>query len=118
MPFAATGVNYNQITMKITVPPTAARNGILRVWLQRIPVDSQIIYAFRTRPNTADEHPISQAHIYGRGEGSSASEKVMLQFPINPGGKPFQAGEVLILKRRNTAADAYEDIQLDVIEVT
>ncbi|MDO6582396.1 hypothetical protein Q4491_13710 [Photobacterium sp. 2_MG-2023] len=104
--------------MKITVPSTAARNGILRVWLQRIPVDSQIIYAFRTSPNAADAHPISQAHIYGRGEGSSASEKVMLQFPVNPADLPFLAGEVLILKKRSSSTGAYEDVQFDVIEVT
>lgn len=112
--------------MKITVPPTAARNGILRIWLQRIPVDSQIIYAFRTSPNTVDSHPISQAHIYGRGQGSPAIEKVMLQFPVNTADQPFQAGEVLILKKLkppsdasvNTSLNTYEDIELDIIEIT
>ncbi|KKC99178.1 hypothetical protein KY46_13800 [Photobacterium halotolerans] len=114
------------MTMKITVPATAANSGILRVWLRRIPADSQIIYAFRTSPDAMNNYPVSQAPIYGRGQDSPAIEKVMLQFQVNSEEQPFRAGEVLILKKLKSSYDAsanpplnaYEDIEFDVIEIT
>lgn len=103
--------------MKITVPPHAARDGALRIWLRRIPVRSQIVYAFRSGKSQDDNHPVSQAVLYGRGEGSSASERVMLLFRPNKNEPPFQAGEVLTLKVHHTDKDEFQEIDFDVSHI-
>ncbi|KDM91268.1 hypothetical protein [Photobacterium galatheae] len=103
--------------MKVTVSPHAAQEGTLRIWLRRIPVSSQIIYAFRSgHPHNRNE-PVSQAFIYGRGEGSSASEHVMLLFRPGENIQPFQVGEELTLKVRDEKTGHYQEIELDVTHI-
>ena len=105
--------------MDIRVTRSAAEEGVLRVWLRRIPDESNVVYAFRTGQGEDKEQPIGEAYIYGRGIGSTASERAMLMFRLNSvrDGAPFREGETLKIKVRNANDDGYDDIDLDLLEV-
>ncbi|MBS8226210.1 hypothetical protein [Vannielia litorea] len=102
--------------MDITLTPKAAEEGILRVWLRRIPEESYIVHAFR-QDDGPEAEPIGTATIFGRGEGSAAREKAMLMIRLTRarGSRPLKPGEALTLC--SEAADgSYEALDLDVIE--
>lgn len=107
--------------MKITVPATAAQSGVLRILLRRIPVWSEVVYAFRLGPDGAPASEVARAHVYGRGEGSDATERVTLQFRfrVAEGEEPPYAGETLLLCVALGEAGRYVplDHDLDVLEV-
>ena len=105
--------------MEITVPESAARSGTLRVWLRRVPVSSDTVYAFRVGPDGATGQPIVYANVYGRGEQSTASENVMLLFRSTGGEKhqPLRQGEKLRLRTKSVASDRYEDVKLDILRI-
>ena len=106
-------------SMDITITPSAAEKGTLRVWLRRVPDDSNIVYAFRSDENGEEGEPVGEAYIYGRGKESTASERVMLLFRLNrsEGDAPFRQGEILKLKVLGPDGEGYSDIELDVIQL-
>lgn len=106
--------------MDITVTPSAADTGTLRVWLRRVPVSSDTVYAFRVASDGTVGKAIGYANVYGRGPGSTASERFMLLFRITGDGQgepQLRTGEILRLQVRNPADDGYEDAELDVLFV-
>ncbi|GGX41904.1 hypothetical protein GCM10007385_06840 [Tateyamaria omphalii] len=68
--------------MEVTLTENALKEGVLRVWLRRIPDEGGIVHAYAVNnPNSAT--PVASATLYGRGAGSDASERVMLVFRLN-----------------------------------
>jgi len=102
--------------MEITVTQKTAEEGVLRVWLRRIPEDSYVVHAFR-KADGPEAEPIGQAHLFGRGEGSPAREKAMLLMRLERprGSAPLRPGEALTL-RQEAPGGGYEEIELDVLE--
>jgi hypothetical protein len=104
--------------MNIRLTRAAAEDGVLRVWLRRIPEESNIVFAFRTSQGEIKGQPVSEAYVYGRGVGSTASERAMLLFRLPPAiGGAFREGETLNLMVRNADGNGYDDIDLDVLQV-
>lgn len=103
--------------MDITVTKSAADTGILRVWLRRVPVASDTVYAFRITPDGQDGQVVAEATVFGRGEGSSAKERIMLLFRTAYGQEPvtLETGETLRLKTLNPTDGSYEDADLDLL---
>ena len=104
--------------MEIKLPETAAREGILRIWLRRIPVESGMILAMRRAEAGEPAQCIGQAGLFGRGEGSPAAENVMLLFRLSPGdGLPLTAGEPLDLLLDDQREGPPVGISLDILSV-
>ena len=105
--------------MKIKVPRSAAESGTLRVWLRRIPVASDTIYAFRAGPNRSGAEEMGHAHVYGRGEDSDATERVMLLFRFQPSerAEPLREGEELELYVTAPEGDGFIPADLDIVEI-
>lgn len=85
--------------MKVIVPPSAAKEGVLRIWLHRVPDNSDTILAVRNGIGDKFPEVVGRAHIYGRGVGSTASEEYMILFrlPSPDSVGAVQAGEELEL---------------------
>lgn len=98
--------------------PKTAREKVLRVWLARVPEDSDIFYAFHPDQDPEADEPLGEAHIYGRGFGSDAMERVMLIFYLKTAEDlpNYTEGETLRLLTRNKDG-SFEDTFLDVLEV-
>jgi hypothetical protein len=105
--------------MKIKVPRAAAESGTLRIWLRRIPVSSDSVYAFRQGPDGKATEEVARADVYGRGEGSAATERIMLQFRFRPieGVAPPHAGEELDLRIADHDGHGYVDADLDILQI-
>lgn len=105
--------------MKITVPRTAAESGTLRVWLRRIPETSHTVHAFRLGPDGKPNVEVGCANVYGRGQGSAATERVMLLFRLRgqDGIDPVVADEELDLRIESPGSDGYIDAELDILEI-
>jgi hypothetical protein len=105
--------------MKIKVPRAAAEFGTLRIWLRRIPVSSDTVYAFRLGPDGKATEEVARAHVYGRGESSAASERFMLLFRFRPveGLVPPHAGEEIELRIAAPDGDGYVAAELDIVEI-
>lgn len=105
--------------MRINIPREAADSSVLRVWLRRVPVSSETIHAFRLGPDGKTLEEVAHADVYGRGEGSTATERVMLQFRFRPleGIEPPRAGEELELRVVNPDGGGYVPAELDIIEI-
>ena len=105
--------------MKITVTPAAAKSGALRVWLRRIPEASGTIVAFRLGEDGQPTEEVSRTDVYGRGEGSSATQRCMLLFRFRPGDDqpPLEAGESLELRVADPKSDGYRPAELDITEI-
>jgi hypothetical protein len=103
--------------MDIGVTKSAADSGVLRVWLRRVPVSSDTVHALRIAPDGRDGQVVAEATVFGRGEGSSAAERIMLLFRPAYGQEAvtLKAGETLRLKTQNPQSGAYEDVDLDVL---
>lgn len=104
--------------MDVQVTNRAARENVLRIWLSRAPKHSNIFYAFRPDQDPGVEKPLGEAHVYGRGFGSDAMERVMLIFYLKTSGivPDYKEGETLKLLTRNKDG-SYQDSFLDILEV-
>lgn len=104
--------------MDVQVTIRAAREKVLRVWLSRVPMHSNIVYAFRPNQDPEVDKPLGEAHVYGRGSGSDATERVMLIFYLKTDGvsPSYKEGETLRLLTR-TEDGSFEDTFLDIVEV-
>ncbi|WP_299601711.1 hypothetical protein [uncultured Tateyamaria sp.] len=68
--------------MELALTENALKEGVLRVWLRRIPDEGGIVHAYAVNnPNIST--PVASATLYGRGSGSTASERTMLVFRLN-----------------------------------
>lgn len=109
--------------MEVELTPAAAEEGVLRVWLRRIPEQSGVVYAFRKSglgtDDTSDKEPAGEAYLYGRGKDSEAREKVMLMFRLRRDQKmgAFRPGEKVDLKVRSLEGEALLDVELDILEI-
>ncbi len=104
--------------MKVRLSKKAIEDGVLRVWVDRIPEQGGIVYAF-TEESLKLNKPIGFASLYGRGPGSSAKQRSMLYFILEPDllNKELQVDSELILKLSGSEEGEYLDIELNVIEV-
>jgi len=104
--------------MDIEITPKTARERVLRIWLERVPESSDVVYAFRPDQKPDEDDPVAEAHIFGRGVGSDAMERVMLIFYLGTRDQDdaYVEGDVLRLLIRNEDG-GYDDISLDVLEI-
>ncbi|MEZ5931538.1 MAG: hypothetical protein R3F54_06230 [Alphaproteobacteria bacterium] len=105
--------------MRINIPPSAAESGTMRVWLRKVPDASNVVHAFRVDRDGTATKEVARAYIYGRGAGSTASERVMLlfRFQPEPGRAPPRAGEELELRAAAPDGRGFVPIELDIIGV-
>lgn len=68
--------------MRLALTENALKEGVLRVWLRRIPEEGGNVHAYAV-DNPSISTPVASATLYGRGSGSSAKERVMLVFRLN-----------------------------------
>ena len=104
--------------MDVQVTPKTARENVLRVWLSRVPEDSDVFYAFHPSHDPEVDSPLGEAHIYGRGVGSAAMERGMMIFYLKTTEvvPELFEGETLRLLARNKVG-GYKDVFLDIVEV-
>lgn len=103
--------------MDIRATHKSEKEQVLRIWLKRIPVESPTLYLFRKETIGPDHEPIAQALVYGRGEGSSAMERTMVLFRINPESDArIMHGEELCVKIQSDDG-RYKDIALDILSI-
>ncbi|MEP2031092.1 MAG: hypothetical protein ABJI96_20530 [Paracoccaceae bacterium] len=105
--------------MEITVTKSAAETGHLRVWLKRVPVLSETIYAIRINSDGSDGPIVAEATVFGRGEGSTASQRSMLSFRLVGGNEAQKlgSGETLRLKTRSLTEETFEECELDLLMI-
>ena len=103
---------------QIRLTPKAVEDGVLRVWLRRIPEEGGEVLAFREGQAHAGVEPLASAFLYGRGPGSTAQERAMLLFrlPREMVGTPLEVGELIEL-RLDPVADKDLVVHFDVVEV-
>ncbi|MEM9709859.1 MAG: hypothetical protein AAF871_13845 [Pseudomonadota bacterium] len=104
--------------MDVPVTPKTARENVLRVWLARVPESSGVFYAFHPHQDPEADEPLGEAHIYGRGAGSDAMERVMLIFHLRTAETmpQYSEGDTLRLLTRNKDG-GFEDTALEIVEV-
>lgn len=101
--------------MELVLTEHALKEGVLRVWLRRIPDEGGIVHAYAVNnPNIST--PVASAPLYGRGAGSEASERTMLMFRLNTDALAGQisAGDTLELRLEGDESKAFK---FDVLEV-
>jgi len=101
--------------MDIVLTETALKEGVLRVWLRRIPDEGGMVHAYAIgNPNLTA--PVASAPLYGRGPGSLARERTMLLFRLNLDEVEghMSAGDVLKLQLEGDVSGAF---QFDVLNV-
>ena len=104
--------------LEVRLSDKAIKDGVLRVWLRRIPEVSGILRAFAVdKPEI--EQPVGMATLYGRGISSSAEERTMLYFVLSrdlPTGS-LLVGDLIEIKIEGKELGVYEELELDIIEV-
>ena len=102
--------------MQVRLSQQAIDEGILRVWLRRIPIEGGMLVAFRSDGDNSE--PVATAALYGRGHGSNAMERTMLLFHLAPqSDRTLREGDMLTIKIEGQTDSEYADIDLDVLEV-
>ena len=88
--------------MEIALTDRAVKEGVLRVWLRRVPEEGGMVHAF----TDLSAAPVASAALYGRGAGSQAKERAMLLFRLTPEFRRQapSAGTVLKLQLQDGAA--------------
>lgn len=104
--------------MEVRLSEKAINEGILRIWLRRIPIDGGILFAFATK-NSDDDEPIGMATLYGRGHGSSARERTMLIFRLSPDKQSgnLAVGDLVEIKIEGLKEGEFRKIDLDIVAV-
>ena len=112
-----TEINWSN-KLEIRLTEKAIRDGVLRVWLQRIPEAGGVLHAFAVeKPHI--HQPVGMATLYGRGKGSSAQERVMLLFRLqnNSADDPLRVGDLIDIRFEDAGDDALQQLELDIIAV-
>lgn len=102
--------------MDITLPASAAQSGTLRVWLNRIPVSSGTVRVFRVAEDGTTGPEIGRTDVFGRGEGSAATQRSMLLLRLDA-ATPLHAGETLRLLADEDGDAGLREAELDVLSI-
>lgn len=104
--------------MEVRLSEKAIRNGVLRIWLRRIPEEGGVLLAYASENSQVDQ-PIGTATLYGRGPGSEAQERSMLYFRLMqdlPNGT-LTVGELIDIRLEGQGDDDLSQIELDIVAV-
>lgn len=103
--------------MQIKITQKALNEGILRVWLRKIPEEGGMLFLV-ANDGSASDRPVGTASLYGSGPNSQASERTMLHFRLDKSAADqLEAGDLLDIRIEGGADGKMRPVDLDITSV-
>ena len=104
--------------MQIKLTQKALAEGVLRVWLRKIPEEGGMLYLFASPEGLASDRPVGTASLYGSGPESLASERTMLHFRLTKSAMDQLApGDLLDIRIEDGIDGKTRPVDLDITSV-
>lgn len=104
--------------MEVRLSEKAIKDGVLRIWLRRIPEEGGVLLAYASG-NLQIDQPVGTATLYGRGSGSAAQERSMLHFRLAQDllNGALAVGDLIDIRIEGQGDDELSQIELDIVAV-